>query len=193
MTASPFENVSPGKQRGQMTSTILQCSTYTALLNISSLVKGQGQCPRRQTFPERSKHFWKAAVTWSSRFIMQTRAHTVTRGRPLRCSHTPLFAVFVCCFHGNVPPHSAAYRWNGLKSVENSRESYFCSLGARCGSNRQKLLRALISPHTWAKNWNSAGPATVVKILNILWFNSPAITSIASMISQFNDNTGNTQ
>ena len=78
-----------------------------------------------------------------------TRTHTTSRGRPLYRSHTTLFVVFVCCFHGNMPPRYAAYRWNRLKSVEKRRESYFCSLGAQCGSNRQKFLRALISFHTW--------------------------------------------
>lgn len=80
---------------------------------------------------------------------IRTYTHTVTRGRTLSCSHTPPFIVFVCCFHGNVPPYSTAYQWNGLKSIGNSRESYFCSLGAQCGSNRRKLFRALISFHTW--------------------------------------------
>lgn len=160
-------------------------------------MKDQGRGPRRHTFHGRSKHCWKAPVMWSSRFIMQTRTHTVTRGIPLCCLHRPLFTVFVCCFHGNLPPHSAAYRWNGLRSVENSRESYFCSLGAQCGSNRQELLRALIYHHTWTKNcdwdqscsqqWDAAGPTTMVKFLGL---NSLAITSIASMISHYDDNTG---
>lgn len=67
---------------------------------------------------------------------------------PLLQGGPPLVALFVCCFHGNVPPRSAACRRNGLKSLENSGASYFCLLGAQCGGNRQELRRARASPHT---------------------------------------------
>lgn len=125
----------------------------------------------------------------------------VTLGMPLCCSHIPHFIVFVCCFHGNVLPHSAAYRWNGPKSIENSRESYFCSLGSQCGSNRQEMLRGLIYHHMDKKS--QLGPVlqsavtrcrsnNYRKIWNIMGLNLLAITSVASMISHYDDNTGYT-
>lgn len=60
----------------------------------------------------------KAAVSWQrcrhtpvSPPFPANRAHPYdTHGeRPLCCSHIPLLALFVCCFHGNLPTQSAAY------------------------------------------------------------------------------------
>lgn len=60
----------------------------------------------------------RAAVSWQhcrhtpvSPTSPANRAHPYdTRGeRPFCCSHIPPLALFVCCFHGNLPTQSAAY------------------------------------------------------------------------------------
>lgn len=67
-------------------------------------------------------HAWviviEAAVSWQhcwhtpvSPTFPANRAHPYdTHGeRPFCCSHIPPLALFVCCFHGNLPTQSAAY------------------------------------------------------------------------------------
>lgn len=137
---------------------LLSCNAadrQTALLNITSilcaLIKDQGQRPPRR-FTNRANVAERDSSSYDMGLnIHNANTHTHRDSREASLSLTHPFIVFVCCFYGNAPPHSAAYRWNRLKSVENSRESYFCSLDAQCGSNWQKLLRVLISCHIWTE------------------------------------------
>lgn len=109
--------------------------------------KQQGQCPWIvQTLLKKALASCDMEIK-----IHNANVHTHAEGG---LQHTSLFVEtgmhpFVCCFHGNMPPLSVVHRWNGLKSIENSRESYFCSLSTQCGNNKVKLFAVLISFHTW--------------------------------------------
>lgn len=104
--------------------------------------KKQGQCPWIvQTLLKKAMASCDMEIK-----IHNANVHTHAEGG---LQHTSLFVAFVCCFHGNMPPLSVVHRWNGLKSIENSRESYFCSLSTQCGNNKVKLFAVLISFHTW--------------------------------------------
>lgn len=80
-------------------------------------------------------------------------ANTVTQGRPLCSSHTHTHThahIHPVCGLCLLFPWQHAALLHGIsmkrawKSVENSRESYFCSLVAQCGSNRRKPVGAQI-------------------------------------------------